>query len=309
ALAVLAKGLGPIVLAAPLLRFGLRRWLHPRFLVPFFAVALPWYALCYARNGQAFLHEFFVVHTFGRFASTALAHGQPGWYYIPVLLAAFLPWTPLFTLLARRKLYSDARRQFLLFWMLWTLVFFSANLNKLPGYILPALPAAAALAGIALDEAPRARAVLAVCALLVGVFPIAAQVLPDAIVSGLSHAPKPRFHPLWLVPVAMAAFAWILEDRGRRLAATFAVAAGAALGVGYLKLAASPDLDERASVRATWRKIEARLNDVCLDDLKRDWVYGLNYYAGRTLPSCDDNPKPIQLTSEEDRLRIWEDAF
>src|SRR5262245_9570376 len=43
ALAVLAKGLGPIVLAAPLLRFGIWRWLHPRFLIPFFAVALPWY--------------------------------------------------------------------------------------------------------------------------------------------------------------------------------------------------------------------------------------------------------------------------
>src|SRR5204863_8142565 len=145
---------------------------------PFVAIALPGYGLCYWLNGWDFIHEFFVVHTFGRFASEALGHGQPWWYYLPVLLGALLPWTPLLGLLARRQGYQDPRRQFLLGWFLFTLLFFSAMWNKLPGYILPALPAMAALAGIALDEVPRAHAWLVACALLLVAFPIAAQVLP-----------------------------------------------------------------------------------------------------------------------------------
>jgi 4-amino-4-deoxy-L-arabinose transferase-like glycosyltransferase len=302
--AVLAKGLGPIVLAAPLLLTGrpILDWLKPRVLLPFFAITLPWYILCYWRNGQPFLHDFFVVHTFGRFASTSLAHGQPPWYYLPVMLAALLPWTPLLTLLPRRKHIDDPRRRFLLVWLLFTLLFFSVMLNKLPGYILPALPAAAALAGIALDEAPSARVLLTVCALLLAVFPIAAQVLPDAVLNGLSQAPKPYFHPLWLAPIAIAAIAWILDTRGRRLAATLTVAAGACLGVAYLKAVTAPVLDRQVSARSMWRQVALRADDVCLGDLRRDWVYGLNYYASRALPSCKNVPKPLAIVSLDGRM-------
>jgi 4-amino-4-deoxy-L-arabinose transferase-like glycosyltransferase len=309
ALAVLAKGLGPVVLAAPLLLGGRRitDWLKPRVLAPFFLVAVPWYALCYARNGEAFVHDFFVVHTFGRLASKALAHGQPFWYYLPVLLGAFLPWTPVLVLLARRKGYSDPRRQFLLAWFLFTLLFFSVMLNKLPGYILPAIPAAAALAGIALDEVPRARMLLTVCALLSVVFPIAAAVLPDAFFSGLSHATRPAFQPLWLAPIAVAALAWTLETRGRRLAAALAVSSGVALGMGYLKIVDGPILDQRVSARATWREVATHSDDVCVGALRRDWIYGLNYYAGRALPSCDEDPKPLQILSFGDRLIVVPD--
>jgi len=303
ALAVLAKGLGPIVLAAPILLLG-RRWLSPAVFGIFFVIVLPWYVLCYLRNGQAFLHDFFVVHTFGRLASTVLAHGQPLWYYLPILLAALLPWTPLLALLVRRKSYQDPRRRFLLAWFLFTLLFFSAMLNKLPGYILPALPAAAALAGIALDEIPRARTLLVLCALLLVFFPIAATMLPDAILNGLSHAPKPHFQPLWLAPIAIAAVAWMLESRGRRLAATFVIAAAAAFGVALLKTAAAPDLDARVSARGLWRQVSSESESVCLGDLKRDWVYGLNYYAGRALPSCADDAKPLQIMSFGDRPQV-----
>jgi 4-amino-4-deoxy-L-arabinose transferase-like glycosyltransferase len=307
--AVLAKGLGPIALAAPLLRGGRRitDWLWPRVLAPFFLIALPWYALCYARNGQAFIHDFFLLHTFGRFASTALAHGQPRWYYLPIFLAALLPWTPLLVLLVRRSLYRDPRRQFLLLWLMFTLVFFSVMLNKLPHYILPALPAAAALAGIALDEVPRARAILAGCALLVVMFPIAAAVLPDAVLSGLSHAPKPHFQAVWLAPIATAAFAWTLEGCGRRIAATFAIAGSVALGVGMVKIAVAPELDARASARGVWRQVATQAESVCVGDLKRGWVYGLNYYAGRSLPACDSDPKPLQIVPSGDRLIVVRD--
>ena len=295
-LAVLAKGLGPIALAVPLIRGkGIWDWLKPRVLLPFFVIAVPWYALCYWRNGWPFLHDFFVVHTFGRFASAALAHGQPFWYYLPVLAGALLPWTPLLGLLTRRKLYEDRRTQFLLGWFLFTLVFFSIMRNKLPGYILPALPAGAALAGIALRDMPRGRAWLAASSLLLIVFPIAAQVLPAAMLNGLSHASKPSFHPSWLAAVLVAALVWVLDTRGYRLAAVLTVAAGAALAITSLKVVVAPELDRSVSARAIWRQVGGQSQDVCVGDLKRDWIYGLNYYAGRALPRCEDEEKPVQI--------------
>ena len=96
-LAVLAKGLVPLVLAAPLAWMGRKRiadLLRPAVVASFLAVALPWYLLCYARNGYRFIEVFFVEHQFGRFASEALGHPQPFWFYVPVVLAALFPWTP-----------------------------------------------------------------------------------------------------------------------------------------------------------------------------------------------------------------------
>ena len=157
-LAVLAKGPVALVLAAPLcLRFrNARDLVRPRVVAPFLVVALPWYLLCYLRNGNVFLHDFFVVHNFERFTSNALMHAQPWWFYLPVLAGLLLPWFPLLLLLGRRAAYRDPRRLFLLAWVVFGMVFFTAATNKLPGYLLPLLPAAAALMGLALD-ASRSR--------------------------------------------------------------------------------------------------------------------------------------------------------
>ena len=295
-LAVLAKGLGPVAMAAPLIRGRhIQDWLRPRVILPFFIVALPWYVLCYAWNGWAFVHDFFLVHTFGRLASATLGHGQPWWYYLPVFAGALLPWTPLLLLLALHRAFHDPRRQFLMAWLLFTLVFFSVMWNKLPGYILPALPAAAALAGAALDEVRDARAWLAACALLLVAFFMAAQVLPAAFLSGLSRASRPVFSPLWITAPALALLAWMLEGRGRRLAAVLVVAAGAAAGIAAVKIIAAPELDRSVSARPLWLQIQNAPGEVCTGAIKRDWVYGLNYYAGRALPSCDDSPQPVQV--------------
>ena len=87
---------------------------------------------------------------------------------------------------------------FLAVWALAVLVLFSISVNKLPGYILPLLPAAAALMALALDEVADARVWLAACAVLLVAFPITAQVLPAAVLNGLSRAPRPVFQAVWL---------------------------------------------------------------------------------------------------------------
>jgi 4-amino-4-deoxy-L-arabinose transferase-like glycosyltransferase len=299
--AVLAKSLVPLVLAAPLalglVKGSLRDVLRVRVAAPFLLVAVPWYALCYARNGRVFFDTLFVQHQFGRFTSGALQHVEPWWFYLPVFAGLLMPWTPL-AALRPRTLLADPGRRFLLAWVVFGLCFFSAAANKLPGYVLPLIPAAAALMGIALDEAGSAgaRVSLAACALSLGVFVAAAGVLPDAVAVGLSRASLPAFHWTWLLPAAVAAAAWRLESRSRRLAALLLVGTGAVAGVLYLKTAATPELDRLASARPLWRQIAGRAGNVCAGDIRRDARYGLNYYSVTPLPDCADQPKPIQIT-------------
>ncbi len=299
-LAVLAKGLVPLVLALPLVWWARRRfsdWLHPRVWAPFVAVAVPWYLLCWLRNGTPFLEDFFVRQHFSRFASGALMHTQPPWYYLPVFAAALLPWLPLAPLAVRRRLYDDPRRRFLLALVVFGLLFFSAALNKLPGYVLPLLPAAAALLGLALDDAAAgfARCWLAVCAVLLGIFPLAAQVLPEALASGISRAPRPTFHWFWLLPLGPAAAAWLLESRRRRVAALLCIAAGAAVGTGWVKYADAPAVDRIASARGLWAQLAARADQVCVGEIQRGMRYSLGYYAGAPLPDCAEAAKPLRV--------------
>jgi hypothetical protein len=100
---------------------------------------------------------------------------------------------------------------------------------------------------------------------------------------------------VWLAGVAVALLAWLLEARGKRVAAVLAVAAGAAFGTAYLKTIVTPELDGSVSARGLWREIGGRAGDVCIGHVKRDWEYGLNYYSVTPLPSCEKQPKSLQV--------------
>jgi 4-amino-4-deoxy-L-arabinose transferase-like glycosyltransferase len=302
--AVLAKGLVPLVLAAPLAlgwRNG-RDLLRPRVLLPFLFVALPWYLLCIFRNGYSFIDVFFVKHQFGRFVSGALLHVQPWWFYLPCLGGLLLPWTPLLPILKMSGVRRDPRRLFLLVWLVFGMLFFSAAANKLPGYLLPLIPATAALLGVALEQTENASIWMVLCAVSLAVFPMAVPILPVAAVEGLSRAPWPEFHWTWLLPAIAAAAVWRLETAGRRLAAIALIAAGTAAGVAYLKAVDAPQLDRIASARKLWSQIAGRAAEVCMEPIRRDWRYGLNYYAGAALPECDATPRPIRIVQPAGRL-------
>jgi 4-amino-4-deoxy-L-arabinose transferase-like glycosyltransferase len=299
--AVLAKGLTPLVLTLPLVWCGRRRWrdlLRLPVVGTFLVVALPWYLLCYARNGADFPRTFFWEQHFERFVSASLAHGQPFWFYVPVLAVALMPWTPALLLLARRALYGDARRRFLLLWLVFGLVFFSMSKNKLPGYLLPLTPAAAALVGIALEASQRARWVLPAAALCLIAIPAALPVLPEALAAGLSRAPLPAFQWTWLLPVALALGIYGLERLGLRAAALAAMAVAVATGVVALKLIDLPALDRAYSARPLWHEIGAQRDQVCVESIHRSWRYGLNYYSVTPLPDCSQSPRPWRVWQE-----------
>ncbi|HVO57266.1 MAG TPA: phospholipid carrier-dependent glycosyltransferase [Dongiaceae bacterium] len=159
-LAMLAKGPAAIILCGGAVFFWAiftRRWrdtfrlLHPAAIAAFCATALPWYILC-ARRNPDFFRVFIIEHNFKRYLTPEFQHIQPFWFYLPILLIAFLPWTLLLPWSAYAAL-SGGRHEFrpapttvlLLCWSGFCLIFFSISKSKLPGYILPAVPALALL--------------------------------------------------------------------------------------------------------------------------------------------------------------------
>jgi 4-amino-4-deoxy-L-arabinose transferase-like glycosyltransferase len=166
-LSLLAKGLVGVVIPAGvvvvyfLLR---RRWPGLRRLGVWWgslltvAVAATWYAPVIARHGRVFVDEFIVRQHFARYVSDKYHHAQPFYFYLPVMLLLALPWT-LFLLNglaasgetnARAEDASSKLRVLALAWLVVPVLFFSASGSKLPGYVLPALPGAALIAGVGL---------------------------------------------------------------------------------------------------------------------------------------------------------------
>ena len=153
-LAALAKGPAAIVLPGGAVLFWAiftKRWLdafrclHPVAIIAFCATALPWYILC-ARHNPDFFRVFIIEHNFQRYLTPEFQHIQPFWFYVPILLIAFIPWTLVvcwscfygFNSLWKRRTSSLAF--FFACYALFCLLFFSISKSKLPGYILPAVP-------------------------------------------------------------------------------------------------------------------------------------------------------------------------
>ncbi|MDZ7640220.1 MAG: glycosyltransferase family 39 protein [Bryobacterales bacterium] len=299
ALASLAKGLVPLVLAAPLLALGWRRaldWLRPAPLAAFVAVSTPWYALCYARNGSAFVDEFFWKHHVSRFFSPELQHVQPFWFYLPVLFGLLVPVAPLAVHLFRRGLWADPRARYFAAWAAFGFLFFSASTNKLPGYLLPLLPACAALLGLALDRVPRAGVSLGAAALLSAVYALAGGVLPGALAEGIRRAEFAAIPWTWLLPSLAGALAIVLLERSsRRTASLLALLALIALNVGILKSTAFRQLGEQASSRSLWLRLKPHAEAVCIGNSHRSIEYGLRYYSHGAIPLCANSPRPLQI--------------
>lgn len=162
-LSLLAKGLVGIVIPFGVvgLYYVLRRewparrvWLSLLWGVPLaVVVSAIWYGPVIARHGWVFVDEFFIQHHFARYVSNKYHHPQPIYFYPAIILMLALPWTAfLIEALAKVRAWvwrgDDSLsivRVFSLAWLAMPIVFFSFSGSKLPGYILPALPAAAFL--------------------------------------------------------------------------------------------------------------------------------------------------------------------
>lgn len=147
--AVLTKG--PIGAALPLisgtiflwnegqLRDCIRRFHLIAGLVLVASMSLPWFIAITIRQ-PAFFNFYFVGENLRRFLEPRYSHGEPLYFYLPVIAAGFLPWSLATLVIPWGSLEPRAVRRFCLIAAATVLTLFSAASAKLVPYILPAFP-------------------------------------------------------------------------------------------------------------------------------------------------------------------------
>jgi 4-amino-4-deoxy-L-arabinose transferase-like glycosyltransferase len=177
-------------------------------------VSVPWYVVeAYVTKG-AFVEEFFFKQNFQR-ATGSLDHRLPFWFYIPVVIGGFFPWS-FFTLSLLpqlinkflRKQLSKEESQFVLFLGIWfttIFVFFSVVPSKLPTYVLPAFPALAILTALMLNNLFETKKLNTIKWTGIAVFAIGAGLL--TAIFKLNHK-YPDIMTI-MVPLAMVTALWL----------------------------------------------------------------------------------------------------
>ena len=170
-LGILTKG--PIAAALPGLVFALYLLVHrelrraSEMMIPLgalivAAIVVPWYYALYLRDGWTPIVSFFFGENITRFTSgVGQITRRPWWFYGPVLLGDGLPMS-LFLVAAAvlwlRRTPGDRLLTLLWLWILTIVLFFSFSHDKQDLYVLPIVPAVAALGACAIvrwTEIPR----------------------------------------------------------------------------------------------------------------------------------------------------------
>ncbi|RKY41460.1 MAG: hypothetical protein DRP85_06290 [Candidatus Makaraimicrobium thalassicum] len=163
ALAVMTKGpIGLFIPGAVVILYVIfsRQWKGLRSIpagwcvLVFLAVCLPWYLAVTRVHGSAFIGEFFGFQNVTRFLKPEHRIGISPFYYIPVIIGGFFPWS-LFLPLGAWALYKEregacrvkAHRAFFVIWFLAVFLFFSVSRTKLVTYIFPLFPVMAVVTG------------------------------------------------------------------------------------------------------------------------------------------------------------------
>ena len=323
ALGVLAKGpVAPALAALIVVIFAAAKrdrhiilntlWL-PGILL-FLVVSLPWYVAVQMRNPW-FFRFFILEHNLARFSTNVYHHPEPFWFFLPVFLFAVMPWT-VWLIAAVVGLVQQVRSEgwkafaspedswalFLLIWMLVPVLFFSVSRSKLPGYILPAVPAAALL----VTDYLAARREKEICLS----WPLAAAhgILCGLLVFGaLSAASIAATHHLapgtWTyiaaaiaLVIALAITTALITNGGSRLVRSATMIAVIVSVAAVIRFAA-PVIDATQSARPVAETIRAFSSEpvpIALYHVNRIEQYGLEFYLNRPAQSYDNKDIPAE---------------
>ena len=288
----------------------------------FFLVAAPWYVAVQMKVPQ-FFRVFFLQHNLERFATNEYRHSQPFWYYLPVFLLSMLPWT-VFTIRAiveaiQSKVWAarvdaldsgeesgDAKGDkesgldrrlhlFLVLWILIPIAFFSISRSKLPGYILPSIPAAALLTADYLPDRrkPAARWILGLHSVLCGGL-VGAALLTPSLMLKVRLTSAVFTAGLIGLGVTLVLLFLLLRPEGIRMLPIATLAPVIAV-VGFLLGPAAAVMDNVNSARpidAQLRSLGVSEEPVAVFDVKRQIEYGLNFYCNRPIPRYERDGIP-----------------
>lgn len=321
ALGMLAKGpVAPFLSAVVIILFAgaIKEWrlLLKTLWLPgillFCAVALPWYVAVQMAN-PPFFHEFILEHNLARFSSNLYHHPEPFWYYLPVAILALVPWIvsvcaafveSVRAWWSERKATRpepDLELQFRIFaccWLVVPIVFFSISVSKLPGYILPAVPAGAILLAdylrTRLNEAiPKPLAVLHA---LVACAPIVPAVLVAFIVA--QHrlpAGRPMYFAAGVALIMFAAIAWTLISRPRLL--RFLTLIPVVLAVAAVLKLGTTAIDQKLSTRplaVELASVETHKLPIAVCGASREVEYGLAFYRDQIVARYESGDVPVE---------------
>jgi 4-amino-4-deoxy-L-arabinose transferase-like glycosyltransferase len=260
----------------------------------FFAIVLPWFVAIQVRVPQ-FFRVFFIEHNLERFGTNLYQHSQPFWYYIPVFLLAALPWT-FFALPALVEAGRNAFRRespepaapaddglpgFLFLWIVVPIIFFSISRAKLPGYILPAIPAAALLTAEYIHRLKAVpRLLTSLHALLCAILLVGALMAPFAMVK---QAPPQSLQIGMTVTGAVIAIMVLLMVRREGVRALhFVTLVPTILAVAFLLRPAAATIDRTQSARpinVSLAELGVSASEtVATFNVKRQVAYGLDFY-------------------------------
>jgi 4-amino-4-deoxy-L-arabinose transferase-like glycosyltransferase len=319
ALGMLAKGpVAPFLAGAVIILFAaiVRDWtiVTKSFWVPavllFCVVAVPWYIAVQLRNPQ-FFREFILEHNLARFSSNLYHHPEPFWYYVPVILLALAPWIVFVVASfgqsvrawwAERSEGLDPELQLRVFaccWLIVPVIFFSLSHSKLPGYILPAVPAGAILLADylrqQLEHRTPMRKWLAILHALVACSPIVPAALIGYIVSQ-HRLPGGRF--TWIavivaVVLCVAITLTLIRAQWRML--RFVTLIPVVLAVAAVLKLGTLAIDQNLSTRPLANELaalETHKLPIAICGASREVEYGLAFYRDQVVARYESGSIP-----------------
>ena len=317
ALGTLAKGPVAVALAALIIVVfaALRRdWrlllrtLWPAGILLYLAIALPWFIAVQQANPE-FFRVFILEHNVARYATDLYRHQQPFWYFLPVALMGLAPWT-VFAVAAAVDAFRDWRysaqqppgeedfRLFLVLWLVLPIVFFSLSQSKLPGYILPAMPAGTILLANFIQRREQegdkpALWMVILHAVLAAALLVAALIVPFKLLH-LEISKSTLAVAIALAVTALAALTLTFFNHGYRVL-RFITLVPVVIAFTLVLKGTAPIIDALQSARtveAALQRVASGRPETAVYDVPRSVEYGLGFYRNQPILSYERNEIP-----------------
>jgi 4-amino-4-deoxy-L-arabinose transferase-like glycosyltransferase len=320
ALGMLAKGpVAPLFAALIIVIFAaatsdyrlLGRTLWVPGILLFCVLAFPWHIAVQIKNPE-FFRIFVLQHNLARFGTNLYHHPEPFWYYVPVTLLGLIPWTVFVvaSLAERVRVWWTARRQildseraldvFLVIWLAVPVAFFSLSQSKLPGYIVPALPAGTLLLAeyvrrrVANSESPSTFLIvlhaITAAAPMVPALMIQYLVLQHRLPWGRGAEISVTFAAVLAIGIALT-----LRTKLGFGALRFITLIPVVLAVAALLRLGAPALDSMLSVRPLANEIshlESKPLPLAVAGVSRETEFGLAFYRNQIIDRYESGEIP-----------------